>query len=135
MAERTANVGMKAGVRAARWRACCRWQFLAWSLAALCLAVWPARAAQPAQSDPRAVATRFYRTYLRLKIMGLPNAGQMRALSPLLCPELRSRFAAARRAQDKAVKAHPDEKPPYGDGTSSPVCSRERNCPGSGIHA
>ena len=71
-----------------------------------------------AQGSPSAtqVANRFYRTYLKLKILGLPNSEQMKALTPLITPDLNDLFEAARKTQAQFIKDHPDEKPPWADG-------------------
>ncbi len=73
-------------------------------------------AAQSSQSSPTRAAENFYRTYLKLKILGLPNNKEMRVLSPLITPDLRELFEAARSTQAKFMQEHPDEKPPWGDG-------------------
>ncbi|MDQ1557646.1 MAG: hypothetical protein QOD32_706 [Pyrinomonadaceae bacterium] len=75
------------------------------------LAKPPARAESPAD-----FAARFYRTYLKLKMNGLPDDRQYRSLAPLLSPDLRRLIEAARVEQTAAIKAHPDEKPPWIDG-------------------
>lgn len=76
----------------------------------------PCEAAPKRASGAPEFAARFYRTYLTLKVEGLPDAGQARRLAPLLSPELRQFFAAARRKQARAEKEHPDEKPPWVEG-------------------
>jgi len=77
----------------------------------------PSARAQNAESQTiKRLAARFYRTYLRLHILGLPNSAQMTELSPYLTSDLRARFRAARRKEDAAIKRRPGEKPPFGDG-------------------
>ena len=52
------------------------------SLAVL-LITCPMPADAVVQSDPAQVASRFYRAYLKLKISGLPDEKQYKALEPL----------------------------------------------------
>lgn len=70
----------------------------------------------PRQSSARSFAARFYRTYVKLKMNGLPDARQYEILSPLLSADLRRLFEAAQVKQSRAVREHPDEKPPWADG-------------------
>lgn len=85
-------------------------------LLTLTLASGQTLAQTPGQPSSRDFATRFYRTYLKLKMNGLPDDEQYKVLSPLLSSDLRRLFEAARIKQDKAFKEHPDEKPPWADG-------------------
>ncbi len=73
-------------------------------------------AVTPSQNSPRDIALRFYRTYLKLKVSGLPDARQYKALSPLLSPDLRRLLEAARLEQAVAFRERPDEKGPWSDG-------------------
>lgn len=81
----------------------------------LVLLLAPPAAAQGSSSATQAT-NRFYRTYLKLKILGLPNAEQMKTLTPLITPDLNDLFEAARKTQAQFIKDHPDEKPPWADG-------------------
>jgi hypothetical protein len=81
----------------------------------LVLLLAPPAAAQGSSSATQA-ANRFYRTYLKLKILGLPNSEQMKTLTPLITPDLNGLFEAARKTQAQFIKDHPDEKPPWADG-------------------
>jgi hypothetical protein len=85
-------------------------------LLALTLASGQTLAQTPGQTSSTEFAARFYRTYLKLKVRGLPDAEQYKALSPLLSSDLQRLFEAARIEQAKAIAEHPDEKPPWADG-------------------
>jgi hypothetical protein len=85
------------------------------TLLVLLLAPLQPPAAQGSSSATQA-ANRFYRTYLKLKILGLPNSEQMKALTPLITSDLNELFEAARKTQAQFIKDHPDEKPPWADG-------------------
>jgi hypothetical protein len=61
-------------------------------------------------------ANRFYRTYLKLKVRGLPNEKEVKALSPFLSSDLQQLFKDARSKQEKYIREHPDDKPPWADG-------------------
>ena len=65
---------------------------------------------------PKEVATRFYRTYLNLKIDGLPSAKASKLLAPYLSQDLQQIIKVARQKQTKFIKEHPDEKPPWIEG-------------------
>jgi hypothetical protein len=84
---------------------------------ALAPATGSAFADSPQQVSAKNFASRFYRTYLKLKVLGLPGAKQYKVLAPLLSADLRRLFEAARREQEKFIKENgPDEKPPWADG-------------------
>ena len=68
------------------------------------------------QEPPAQVVERFYGVYLKLGVSGLPDQKQSRALQPFLAADLDKVLAAAGRKQADAIKRHPDEKPPWGDG-------------------
>lgn len=85
------------------------------TILALLLAPLQPAAAQGSPSATQA-ANRFYRTYLKLKILGLPNSEHMKALTPLITEDLNDLFEAARKTQAQFIKDHPDEKPPWADG-------------------
>jgi hypothetical protein len=68
------------------------------------------------QSNPTQVASQFYRAYLKLKISGLPNDEQYKTLEPLLSSDLLKLLRAAKEKQEKFIKEHPDEKPPWIEG-------------------
>ena len=84
------------------------------TLLVLLLAPQPTAAQGP--SSATQAANRFYRTYLKLKILGLPNSEQMKTLTPLITADLNDLFEAARMTQAKFIQEHPDEKPPWADG-------------------
>jgi len=80
------------------------------------LACWAPVAGQALRSTPQLTANRFYRTYLKLQVRGLPNDKQLKALSPFLSRDLQQLLEDARSAQAKYIREHPDDKPPWGDG-------------------
>jgi hypothetical protein len=73
-------------------------------------------AAQVDRTSPQVTANRFYRTYLKLQIRGLPNEKELKALSPFLSLDLQQLFRDARSTRDKYIRKHPDNKPPWDDG-------------------
>jgi Protein of unknown function (DUF3828) len=85
----------------------------------VCLAVLvlmsPARPSLAADT-PATVVDAFYKTYLRLRPDGLPSARQQKAMSPYLSEHLMTLMTQARAVQDRAIREHPDEKPPWADG-------------------
>lgn len=72
--------------------------------------------AQSTRTSSTRAAEKFYRTYLKLKINGLPNDHQLTILSPLITSDLKSLLVTARQIQAKYNQEHPDEKPPWADG-------------------
>ena len=85
------------------------------ALLVLLLASTQSVAAQSSPS-PKQAADKFYRTYLKLNIRGLPTSKQLKTLSPLITPDLNDLFEAAGNTQAKFLREHPDEKPPWADG-------------------
>lgn len=79
------------------------------------LACSPSVAGQRAAS-PRVTAERFYRTYLKLNVRGLPNDKELKALSPFLSSDLQQLFKDARTVQQRYIREHPDDKPPWAEG-------------------
>lgn len=73
-------------------------------------------ASQPSRLAAQNTARRFYQTYLKLKVFGLPDDKQLRALSPFLTDDLIQLFEKAKQTQAQFVKEHPDEKGPWADG-------------------
>jgi hypothetical protein len=90
--------------------------FLITAVMVLLLALSQSVCAQSSTSSPTRAAERFYRTYLKLRISGLPNHKQMKILSPLITSDLKELFVAARKIQAKYIQEHPDEKPPWIEG-------------------
>ncbi len=82
----------------------------------LLLACWAPVAGQAERTSPQVTANRFYRTYLRLNVRGLPNEKEVKALSPFLSRDLQQLFKDARSTQEKYIREHPDDKPPWNDG-------------------
>ena len=77
----------------------------------------PAAAAGRASlSAPNTAATRFYETYLQLRVRGLPSARQRKLLWPLLTPDLQRLLEAAQREQDRYTNEHPEDTPPWCEG-------------------
>jgi hypothetical protein len=68
------------------------------------------------RASPQLTANRFYRTYLKLKVRGLPDEKELKALSPFLSRDLEQLFIDARNTQQKYIREHPDDKPPWADG-------------------
>ncbi len=91
--------------------------FLIVVVASVCLAQTRTRRSTPAhRRSPAATASDFYRTYLKLKVRGLPDEKQWKELSPFFTDDVMKQFETARQTHDKFVREHPDEKPPWGDG-------------------
>jgi hypothetical protein len=86
------------------------------ALVVLALSVGQSVCAQSPGSSPTRAAEQFYRTYLKLKINGLPNDHQLKILAPLITSDLKDLFVTARKIQAKHIQEHPDEKPPWADG-------------------
>ena len=78
--------------------------------------VGSAGADKPAAPRPSGVAGQFYQACVKLKVSGLPDEKQGAVLAPLLSRELNEAIAAAKREQQKAIREHPDEKPPWIEG-------------------
>jgi hypothetical protein len=87
------------------------------SFMTLVLAANSAFAYSPQQQSAKSFAARFYRTYLKLKIRGLPDSKEYRVLSPFLSQDLRRLFEAAARKKERFIKENAsDLKPPWADG-------------------
>jgi hypothetical protein len=86
-------------------------------LVALALGAISLNTAQSSDQEPPArVVERFYGIYLKLGVSGLPGEKQFESLKPFLDADLNKILTAARRKQAEAIKRHPGEKPPWGDG-------------------
>jgi len=70
-----------------------------------------------AQQAPREVAKGFYQLVVGEAPSGLPDEREMRLFTPYLSRGLRTFFARAAKERDEAMRAHPDEKPPFVDGS------------------
>ena len=68
-------------------------------------------------NEPARVVCGFYRAYLEVQPIGLPNHEQEKALAPYLSPALVARMDGARRYQEAFETEHPNEKPPFVDGS------------------
>ena len=66
---------------------------------------------------PEGVVCRFYQVYLGTRPVGLPTPEQERLLAPYLTTALLSRIDEARGYREGFEAQHPDEKPPFVDGT------------------
>ncbi len=86
------------------------------AIALLALTTAPALAKEPGPPTAQDIANRFYRTYLKLNPRGLPTEKEMEALAPLFTAELTELIAAARRQQQKFIREHPGDKPPWIEG-------------------
>ena len=69
-----------------------------------------------AQQSPREAASEFYTLVIREAPSGLPDEAEMRLFRPRLSRGLRTLFARAYREQARAMREHPDEKPPLVEG-------------------
>jgi hypothetical protein len=67
-------------------------------------------------------ANRFYQVYLKLNPRGLPTELQMRSFEPLLSRELVELISHDRSEQQKFIREHPDEKPPWIEGNLFASC-------------
>ena len=90
--------------------------FTSIALLALLLPSGQTYAQSATRSSPQEVAKQFYRTYLKLKMSGIPDEKQFRLLSPLLTPELGSLLKEAEQAQAEYAKKYPENKPPWTEG-------------------
>ena len=61
-------------------------------------------------------AKNFYAKYMELKIRGLPDTDQLKAISPYFANEVINKIKADLKTQDRFIKKHPDEKPPWNEG-------------------
>jgi hypothetical protein len=68
------------------------------------------------ENSPKDAAEGFYRAYLKLNPRGLPSEEEMKTFGPMFSKELVEAISAARREQQKFVREHPDEKPPWCEG-------------------
>jgi hypothetical protein len=84
--------------------------------ALLPLLATPSHAEDSKSPKAEETATRFYRAYLKLNTRGLPTEKEMETFAPLFGTELTGLIAAARREQQKFIKEHPGDKPPWCDG-------------------
>ena len=77
------------------------------------------RASEPCAEIHQAtgVVCRFYQAHLEIRPIGLPTPAQQRVLAPYLTPALMGRIDDARRYQEEFEAEHPDEKPPFVDGS------------------
>ena len=66
---------------------------------------------------PEAVACGFYAAVVEAHPVGLPSSEEMTTLAPYLSTSLRSAIEEARAYQAAYATAHPDEKPPFADGS------------------
>ena len=67
-------------------------------------------------ADPRGVAEGFYRAYLRMHPMGVPNAAQRAQLRAYLSPALEAALAAAERAEQDYRRKTKASVPPLAEG-------------------
>ena len=67
--------------------------------------------------EATSVVCRFFQAHLEIRPMGLPTPDQQRVLAPYLTTTLVGRIDDARRYQEEFEAEHPDEKPPFVDGS------------------
>ena len=86
---------------------------------AACAGSAPPRAPAPCAGtdEPEGVVCRFYQVYLETRPVGLPTPEQQRLFAPYLTTELLALMDEARAYGADFEAAHPDEKPPFVDGT------------------
>lgn len=86
---------------------------------AACTGSAPPRASAvcPGVDAPEGVVCRFYQVYLETRPVGLPTPEQERLLAPYLTTALLARMVEARDYRAAFEAEHPDEKPPFVDGT------------------
>lgn len=66
---------------------------------------------------PENFANRFYQTYLKLQVRGLPDKKQLKLISPYLSQDLYDLFKDAQLEKERFIKENPvDMKPPWEDG-------------------
>lgn len=65
---------------------------------------------------PKTVANNFYAQLFYLRIRGLPDTDQMKAISPFLSSGVRALILRDQTKQTVFIKKHPDEKPPWIEG-------------------
>lgn len=77
------------------------------------------RASEPCagMDEATSVVCRFYQADLEIRPTGLPTPDQQRVLALYLTPTLVGRIDDARRYQEEFEAEHPDEKPPFADGS------------------
>jgi hypothetical protein len=73
-------------------------------------------AAPPSTDTPSATADAFYRLYLDLKVMDVPNAKERTRLRPLITPALDALLADADKAEAAYAKKTRNESPPLYEG-------------------
>jgi hypothetical protein len=71
----------------------------------------------PGVDEPEGAVCRFYQAYLETRPVGLPTPEQERLLAPYLSAVLLARMDEAREYRAAFEAEHPDEKPPFVDGT------------------
>lgn len=76
----------------------------------------PTHAAPPATDTPATTADAFYRLYLKLKVMDVPNAKERAQFHPLLSPALETLLADADKAEAAYAKKTKNESPPLYEG-------------------
>jgi hypothetical protein len=86
---------------------------------AACAGSAPPRAPVPCAGldEPEGVVCRFYQIYLETRPVGLPTPPEQRLLAPYLTTDLLALMEGARAYGADFEAAHPDEKPPFVDGT------------------
>ncbi|HLM59250.1 MAG TPA: hypothetical protein VK308_00470 [Pyrinomonadaceae bacterium] len=69
------------------------------------------------KQKPEDFANRFYQSYLKLNMRGLPDEQELKSLSPFLSEDLRLLFEKAKLKQKQFIAENPDDmKPPWIEG-------------------
>jgi hypothetical protein len=71
----------------------------------------------PGPDGPETVVCRFYQKVQQMRPSGLPSREEQRDLAPYLTVELQRSMDDARSYQEEFASEHPDEKPPFVDGS------------------
>lgn len=93
-----------------------RWSFLVLAIFVLSLTEVSSHSKEPIKSDAKTTAERFYKLYLKINPRGLPTEDEMKEFAPLFSQELNTLIDKARSEQQRFIKEHPDEKPPWIEG-------------------
>lgn len=94
--------------------------FLTLLWVAACFAT--AKDKEPSDPSAKDAANQFYQLYLKHNPRGLPTERQMQSFEPILSRELVELIARDRLEQQKFIREHPDEKPPWIEGNLFASC-------------
>ncbi len=71
---------------------------------------------EPDSPSASQVAETFYKALLKHDPRGLPTEEQMKVFAPLFCRKINDGIAKAREEQQKFMREHPGDKPPWVEG-------------------